>query len=284
LGRTITIPDVPQITEQQAGRAIEVVRQARDSIVAMIPQHKKPRKDRMESIQRLVEAEQVLSLNRAGLKPRAADFRVPTEMVAALRMRNQLDVQVKQLDEQLGLLDQWCIRRMVADLALLGNPEFAQRIPNSAQLAHHAAALLPTTRLLLSSLPERQNLQVKHAVLAVLLGQIEGNQEDSHFVNSVIGQSREVKDAANALRAKFKDVLYPFDHAKAGMTIDRFLLTDPLLDETAVGSVYEGAESVIDGLGTLAVRCLSQVLWVAEQVELAIGLPPLADPPDEDPE
>lgn len=280
LSRAVELPPIPQLTDELRPRAEQTIKQAREAMLASAAAHREPRTRRTNSIRQFVESKQVLALHRAGVRPPRDAFQVPLDPAGAGRAADEHDASVRRLDEQLAAFEAWGARRIAAALALLDNPAFAAQIPEGRSLAAHCRAILPAARAVLAALPARQQLQIDNAVFSALLGQLENHGEDAKFVESLVEQSRTVLLATVALRDRFQGLRYPFDHAVADMTIDRFLLAEPLTDPHAIGGVYEGAEEVVEGLGGLAVRCVGQFALAVEQVETALGLPLVPAPPE----
>jgi hypothetical protein len=73
------------------------------------------------------------------------------------------------------------------------------------------------------------------------------------------------------------DVRYPFDHARGDISLSDFAL-DRSLDPDDLGGIYEAGDEVLDKLPMLYVRMLGALVYAAEQVECALGLPALPEP------
>lgn len=76
-------------------------------------------------------------------------------------------------------------------------------------------------------------------------------------------------------------VQYPFDHAERDISIGSYFLPDMPLEDNH-GEQLAAADRVLEYAPTLYHRILARLAHRAECVETGLGLPPLAEPPEDD--
>ena len=83
------------------------------------------------------------------------------------------------------------------------------------------------------------------------------------------------------LRQSFESLPYPFDHAKADISMADYLLKE-LPEKDNPVDVYEAADAIGNALPPLQARVPGRLCQIAEAVESHFGLPVLNDPPDDE--
>jgi hypothetical protein len=84
------------------------------------------------------------------------------------------------------------------------------------------------------------------------------------------------------IRHALRGAPYPFEHAKGPTTIAEYVLPGGL-EENNLVAIYEAGGAILENLSGLMVRIVGRLASIGEQVESALGLPPLPDPPEEKP-
>jgi hypothetical protein len=72
---------------------------------------------------------------------------------------------------------------------------------------------------------------------------------------------------------------YPYDHAKANISVGEFALA-ALPDGENPGQIYEAAGSLIESTVQLRARLTGHLCQIAEEIESVLGLKPLPQPAD----
>jgi hypothetical protein len=75
--------------------------------------------------------------------------------------------------------------------------------------------------------------------------------------------------------------LYPFDHAQATTTLQTFALPQ-IPDERDLEGLVVATDQMQSRLVTIQMRMFARLAQAAERIELAIGMPPLPEPEEND--
>ena len=95
------------------------------------------------------------------------------------------------------------------------------------------------------------------------------------LINACLRAARQLHDRLEEFRWKVGDTLsYPFEHAQEDATLARFAL--PRVPESDnIGELLQATHDALERLTTLYRRALGRLTVTAEEVERALGLPPL---------
>jgi hypothetical protein len=91
----------------------------------------------------------------------------------------------------------------------------------------------------------------------------------------------ELSEQITHLRESFESTPYPFDHARADITVADYLLKEIPDHENPI-ALYEAADSIGNALPPMQARVTGRLCQIAEMVETHFGLPLLADPPEDE--
>lgn len=95
-------------------------------------------------------------------------------------------------------------------------------------------------------------------VLEILFANLEGRQEDETYVGQVRANITRQWSRLQRLRDGLKGKPYPFEHATAGITLERYLLpTQPPVSD--VGALMGGSEQALRNLYALHGKCLGRL-------------------------
>jgi hypothetical protein len=166
-------------------------------------------------------------------------------------------------------------QRIVSALQLLFVPKVAERVELAGQWCEEATRLLPLLRDLSKLLPVTAEIRNTKMGLDLLLNQLEGNQGNESYVDTVTERANSVGELLRTTFASLSNEPYPFDHADASMTVSRFLMPDGPPVKGDVGGQYEAAGQFVDRMGTLYPRVAGHLAVMAERVERVLGLSPL---------
>jgi hypothetical protein len=224
----------------------------------------------------LLESHSRHELLRAGVKLKGEG---PRDLASSASKKRDHEAQAATTGELLAVYENCLGQRISTVLSIVASGYFAdQKHPFS-----EAAAQLPrwhTAKRMLDSLAaDRFKLESTMVGFASLLGNLETNQEQPGDVDSVIQTSKEVAGLVNDLRRRTTDLPYPLDHRDKSMTVSKFFRAEPLLIPERVGDSYEAGATTLEKYDDLNRRLTARLALMAEQVELALGLPPLSDPP-----
>jgi len=170
---------------------------------------------------------------------------------------------------------------MEAALALLSYPEVAARLQNpdrmraqSEQLLDVAAAIHRVEYLLTSLRVNQNSLRAVEQML------VQGHEE-----KPLISQAVRVLDIQNRvlaeLRSALKEIPYPYRHAAGEVSISQYAIGIVPANNDLTGTLNAVAQS-LDCLFSLYLQVMGELAQIAEQVESAAGLQPIALPKEAD--
>lgn len=221
-------------------------------------------------------------LLKAGLRVRKSDFSIPLTNRDEIRAaREATEIKQGKVAPKLAPFEDAAADRLYSGLQLARLPEY------EAVLKEQGASIAELDMLidLFDQLNERigQLLVIRDAQLALakLYAMLEDNQQNPKLIEQIQQRMSELNDHITNLRESFWAVPYPFDHAKADMTVGEYFLKE-LPDKDNPGALYEAAMSIGQSMPPLQGRVFGRLCQIAEMVETQIGLVPLEDPPEEE--
>ena len=113
--------------------------------------------------------------------------------------------------------------------------------------------------------------------LAALFEQLSRDNSNTAAWQSLQEQLQNSRLAIDSFRGKLAALDYPYSHAQGRISLANFALKAvPPADNPA--AVYEAAGCLIESTSRLRARLMGHLCAMAEQVESALGLPPLEEP------
>jgi hypothetical protein len=229
---------------------------------------------------RLVEIDQALALLQADFVIRAKDFSIPlTDMRSANDARMQTVGQMDGLGIGFSDFEEEIVERLVCAIRLLHVPKVAARINHARPWQEEFSRLLTALKHLNTQHKPLLELRNAHAALAVLAGNIEGNEENPALGDAIRSHRKEVLGRVLRIRHALSAATYPFDHAKGRISIGEYALPEGVEDDN-LGAIYEAGAGLLENLSGLLVRIASRMAAMGERVELVLGLEPLPEPPE----
>lgn len=208
-------------------------------------------------------------------------FELPrVEPAQAGSLLRQAAADQEKLAAELEPFEKAAGERMFAALRLLHDPALSAKIENAAALREEAGKMLPVAVMLGRLLPALIELRHSFQSLMALLAHVEGNENNEQLIGSVRSRAMEIERKLRAIRDKLGDVPYPFDHAKGTVSLREFAAPRAPSSED-LDALIPAAEEALTKLFPLYFRILGRLALAAEKVEIAIGLPVLADLPEE---
>ena len=276
LGATPSAPATPGAPHAQQLKAL------RDRMLAAVPAYRKDFKVYDDIDTRVLESHRATALIKARFKINARDFhlRQPTAECAR-QTRGQYGAKQHEIEPRLTGFEESAVARLRTALGFLHEPEVAAQFESSTELIEDANRILPAAQHLGGMLPGVTELRNAHVALASLLEQLEDNQNDESLINTIRSQMERVLRLLRRVQEALGDEPYPFDHAGGPITIRKQVLPRiPHQDD--LGGIFEAAGEALEQITSLYVRCLGRLALIAEQVETALGLEPLPEPPEEE--
>jgi Zn-dependent protease with chaperone function len=231
---------------------------------------------------RLVQTELATALLKADVKIKASDFdlRVATEQ-AAKSARDRAEAELRQLDESESTdpFATAAVGRLVGALGLLEDEGVAGGVPDGRDRRDEARALYRCTAHLASVvMPQLARLARSRSVLVGALQIYEAGKDpkDQSKINAVLRAAASLRDGLDEIRWKVGDgIAYPFEHADEDVTLGKFAFPPLIPAKDDIGGLLEASGEAINRLAGLYGRALGRLALAAEEVERALGLPPI---------
>ena len=180
--------------------------------------------------------------------------------------------------EELNHFENLVRDRLTGALQLLDHKTVADRIENGEDLKQMAATFVRTANVLENQLSAVRDLQIAYQQLAVLVNQLEGNEDNEKLVRQVRLKMEDLRKILARLKSLLSGTTYPFEHTEARMTLGDFAITNvPGKDE--LRPLLEVAYEAVDKIFRVYARLVGRLAQIAELVENGLGLPPLPEPP-----
>lgn len=276
----ITSVSAPPDSAQMAAQ----LRQARERMLAMVPQYRIIFESYRQAQIRQHEAEGTIALLRMSLAAGGSGRGYySNDLSAAEQTRRQAEQEQERIREQLEAFERVATARLCGALTLLFAPDVAARVANAAGWQVEVSCLLPLCQTLSQARDQFIALHKGFELLDALLESFEQYRENSLFISTILQQSHTVVEGINGLRRLLWLVPYPFEHGQQGITVGQYLLQEAL-DPGDPIDVYYSAREALGSLRDLEFRVLARLTAVAEQVEAALQMPPLPEPPPPMPE
>lgn len=182
-----------------------------------------------------------------------------------------------QLDPQMQTHEESLAKRINLTLGILsraGEEDF----PGQVLLEGIADRMCRSYAAMREQVESVLSLRERFVALSALLESGSGaGQNPPAFPKTLRRVLEETANLLAQLRAALADRPYPFDHAKANLTIGEFLIEQAPSAED-VGAVAGTIENLLDQFPHLYGRIFGQICWVCEQVETWLDLPLAAEP------
>ena len=239
-------------------------------------------KARVDEIRhRLYLADLALVYIKTGVKVRAAEFQLKAATTrAAEAARNKAEAELLQLDSQLEPFTSAASHRLTLTLALLETQPVADRVSEGRDRRQEARSLYQCAAHLGANMtsPIARLAHARQLLLGTLqayeVGKAPKNQP---LINAVLRASASLRDELETFRRKLGDAIdYPFEHADENVTLAKFALPPVLPANDNVGDLLDASGEAINRLAVLYFRALGRLAVTAEEVEHAVGLPPIA--------
>ncbi len=266
--------DAVAAPENVAG-AIELLTEARSRMDAAFERIAKPLQLFKDAQGVLDDAQRARPVLAAGIKVRPDSFDVDLSSFEKIdRIEARKRAEQESVQKTLNKFDHIARKRLTTALSLLDVEKIASRIEDSADLQKRRQKLLRANGLLAEQLPSALTLFNQHAMMQMCLQLLDANSENETAAKLLRKTATEVVQIVRGLHASLNHQSYPFDHARGEISIADYILAE-LPDHENLGAYFEASETMSTTLARLYSRTLGGLCLIAEQVEKAVGLPPL---------
>jgi hypothetical protein len=237
-------------------------------------------------VQRLFDAEAATTLLKTGVSfdPGAFGLKKAT-LRSAEAARDRAEAELKELDALTEPYASSAVRRLVGALAILQADRVADHITDGRILRDEARVLYPCVAHIAGNvLPKLPTVFTARNVLNSLLQVYAGRKkpDDLALVNAILRASDRLLTLLEELRWTVGDTIYyPFEHAQEDLTLARYALPRTFPPNDDVVDVLSTADLALDRVLGLYHRALGRLTVACEEVERALGLPPIEVEPDE---
>ncbi len=264
---------------QDARAAATRLRQAREQIAAGAEAYRQTFEAYLQADTRLIECEQASALLAAGFKIKSTTFSLPLTVSPEVKRTRTHSIERRtQSATALDPFERIAVERMTAAFELLHVPQVVAKLPDGQIGIDRCRELLCAVVAIRGTLDSLIELRNVHAATMLLVENLQGNEQDAELIGAITDQMKTLHRLIGDVRGRLTNVDYPFKHGKGKMSIAVYCAESTPSSEDLAGMLDAGG-TILDRLPTLLVRLMGQLSLVAEMVETAIGLPPLADPP-----
>jgi predicted Zn finger-like uncharacterized protein len=271
-------PAKPEDPKNLAGRLTRV----RSELLAALPGYRAALKSHRETFGKAVNASAASVFLKTDFKFKPAEYGLTAPTPESARSAEQAaEREMKQQATVLTPFEDLLGERMTGALCLLQHDAVARKIEDAEGWRQEVQALYPVASFL-SRRVSKSLLGVVQArfTLLTILQKYEGNEQNERLRNAILRGAQPLHERLVELSSALGgSLLYPFDHAQGDITLGRFVLPS-VPDGNAVGDLLEVSESTMDRLTPLYARLMGRLSLAVEEVERALGLPPL-EPPGE---
>jgi len=272
-------PDYPTVPPDQ-GAAEQALVAARDDLQEARAARLKAIERTDEILRRLSRVEYAQMAINAGIAVDASDFDLKTATPGdAQASRAQAEADLLEIVAECEPFDSAAARRLTQAIAILEADLVADRIPDGREIRDDARALYPCVAHLAGvygSLMTR--VMLDRSVLTATLEVIRSATDpDGDLWSKVLCSARAaLADSLEELRGKLGDTIdYPFDDAQEDVTLARFAFPALPVDKNDVDGLLRSSDGALRRLHGLYGRALGRLAVTVEEVEQALGLPPI---------
>jgi hypothetical protein len=113
--------------------------------------------------------------------------------------------------------------------------------------------------------------------LAALCSHIDKNSQNRKLFEKIVDQMEKLHHRLKVVQDKMRDHQYPFQRGRTSLTLVEYALPQIPEKEELFGLVQVTTD-LYDKLARLQIRLFARLGHIGEQVETALGLPPLPEP------
>lgn len=272
------------LESQDLATEMESIRKARAVVLAEKTKYEEALKEFDQADSLFIEIEQASALIEANFSfPRDA-FSVPLNSYEKIQdALRSASARSNGAQARLKTMESAIAGRIQIALRLLDNPQVAKKIPGIDLLQEEVSRFLKAQGLLVEMFPKLMEYRLTGSAMQVLLSQLEHNRDKMPLINAIKARMLKMHNQLGEIFKRLVLVKYPLDHADASVSIANYLLEKLPTDED-LGGLLNAYSELMEKLPILYLRLTSHLGAVSEQVETALGFPPMDDVPEKPPE
>ena len=267
----ISPPLRPDLAQTQLGALRARVLGEKDSYIKLLEEYREA--DQLE--QHTMEA---IALVYGGARPPFQDNPI---MIYSPNDASAAQAHVVQRKQELALrmvdFEKMASARLASCLQLLQLPSIGERMPDAAGARAEAGRLYSTLVTISAQLVPLIALRNDNIALNATCSLLPESGDVSHELIRMIRHYMEnCREGLKGFHERLGADPYPFEHGRGKITLSDYAVqTVPGYDDLE-GTIY-GARGAVDNLMSCFARSLGRLAAIAEQVEVALGMPKLPD-------
>ena len=274
----VSVWDTPSQPKQFA----KALPQHRQTMLAAAPGYAKAWKrfDKADTL--LIEIKLAKALITAGVNVKSTDFSIPlTTRRQVSDAEESAGVRQGRMEPKLRAFEEAAADRLYTALQLARVPQIASKLKDKEFYDYDLDQLLQMFLHINERLGQLMEIRDGQIVLGKLLSILSDGNENAAVFEKIHSQMTELNDLIVDMHSSFQQTPYPFDHAKADISMAEYMLKT-LPDHENPVEIYEAADTIGNSLPPLQARVLGRLCQFVEQVESTLGMPLLEDPPEDD--
>ena len=280
--RPMPTPTVAFKAPSRAADALAVMKKQRAAMLAAAEEYGDVWKKFDTVDTELIEIGLADILLKSGIRVRRKDFSIPlTTRNEVQDARDAADRRIGKLEPKLVPFEDAAADRLYAALQLARTAQVREVLEGQGVTIAELDQLLA----LFNHVNERlgQLLIIRDAQVAMgkLLSLLSESNDNPQLISQLTDRMAEMKDHILHLRESFEAILYPFDHARADISVADYLLKTIPDGENPI-ELYEAADSIANAFHPMQARVTGRLCQIAEMVENHFGLMLLEDPEDDE--
>jgi hypothetical protein len=229
-----------------------------------------------------IEAELAAALLRADFKIKPSTFkRRLTSMAEVQKSLSANNEQLALLLPRLQTFERAATVRIQTALELLQMPQLIAKLPDGEVLRRRTDDVFLATYTLGQTMPTLQKLRNVHNCVGLLFNQLDPNNQSEKLVTILTAEVKQLHILIMQIRDALMLVPYPLDHGHGKMSIAGYC-DENTPPEDDYPAVFAASSKMLDQLPSVLIRMMAHLAQAAEQVEKAVGLPPLPEPKDDE--
>ncbi len=270
----LKLPHQPQQLQQQL----------RESRAAQL-EHQETYREQLKEFNKFddgrFELEQILAIYNAQSKPVKGEFpRLPANRNEAQTWYQQLMEQFGACSAKLDRYEEHAMARLNCGLRILLHPGLAERIPEHAEKVERAKMFYALITSLHAIWPTLFDLRQRQIAVTSLISRLQGENTPRGVANAFTQNLDALKQQLEGFVRSLGQLKYPFAHEDEKVSVIQYCF-EGTPDLTNPQHMLTASMSIFDNLPVVAMRTLSQLCALAEEVETTLGYERLSDPPEE---